>query len=120
LLVTPSHHRVHHDVRLHKNFGGTLIIWDRLFDTFVEEPPRPACRFGARVNPGLADAIAQGQGWSIKPVGKWYMGPGYQTSTSKRTLVRVVDARPPADALGTIAQTLQSAAFLLCIYMLVF
>ena len=34
LFSTPSHHRVHHDRRVHKNFGGVLIIWDRLFGTY--------------------------------------------------------------------------------------
>ena len=33
IFSTPSHHRIHHDRRLHKNFGGVLIIWDRLFGT---------------------------------------------------------------------------------------
>lgn len=37
---TPSVHRVHHgsnQVYLDKNYGGVLIIWDRLFGTFQEE-----------------------------------------------------------------------------------
>jgi len=37
---TPSHHRVHHgrnERYWDKNFGGILIIWDRLFGTFVQE-----------------------------------------------------------------------------------
>ncbi|MBI1393721.1 MAG: sterol desaturase family protein [Alphaproteobacteria bacterium] len=37
---TPSHHRVHHGSNaeyLDKNFGGVLIIFDRLFGTFAEE-----------------------------------------------------------------------------------
>lgn len=41
---TPSHHRVHHGRNpkyLDKNFAGTLIIWDRLFGTFVEEDEEP-------------------------------------------------------------------------------
>ncbi len=39
-LNTPSHHRVHHgrnDIYIDRNFGGTLIIWDRIFGTFTEE-----------------------------------------------------------------------------------
>lgn len=35
ILSTPSHHRVHHDRRVHKNYGGVLIIWDRIFGTYV-------------------------------------------------------------------------------------
>ena len=40
IFNTPSHHRVHHGRNpeyIDTNFGGTLIIWDRLFGTFVEE-----------------------------------------------------------------------------------
>lgn len=41
---TPSHHRVHHgmdQLYLDKNYGGILIIWDRLFGTFQAELFRP-------------------------------------------------------------------------------
>jgi sterol desaturase/sphingolipid hydroxylase (fatty acid hydroxylase superfamily) len=37
---TPLHHRVHHGCKpeqIDTNFGGVLIIWDRLFGTFVDE-----------------------------------------------------------------------------------
>lgn len=40
VLNTPSHHRVHHSRNpeyIDKNYGGMLIIWDRLFGTFKEE-----------------------------------------------------------------------------------
>jgi sterol desaturase/sphingolipid hydroxylase (fatty acid hydroxylase superfamily) len=41
---TPSHHRAHHgadDIYLDTNYGGILIIWDRLFGTFQPEVHRP-------------------------------------------------------------------------------
>lgn len=44
-LNTPSHHRVHHGrdrYCIDKNYGGTLIIWDRMFGTFEAERCRPA------------------------------------------------------------------------------
>ena len=44
VLNTPSHHRVHHGVDaeyLDKNYGGVLVVWDRLFGTFQEEQQRP-------------------------------------------------------------------------------
>jgi sterol desaturase/sphingolipid hydroxylase (fatty acid hydroxylase superfamily) len=44
---TPSHHRVHHGSDpeyLDKNYGGILIVWDRLFGSFQEELHRP--RYG--------------------------------------------------------------------------
>lgn len=37
---TPSHHRVHHGANnpyLDKNYGGILIIWDRLFNSYAHE-----------------------------------------------------------------------------------
>ena len=40
IFNTPSHHRVHHasnDDYLDRNYGGILIIWDRLFGTFAQE-----------------------------------------------------------------------------------
>jgi len=40
ILNTPSHHRVHHGSNIQycdKNFGGTFIIFDRLFGTYEEE-----------------------------------------------------------------------------------
>jgi len=42
ILVTPSHHRVHHASNpryLDKNLGMFLIIWDQLFGTFQAELP---------------------------------------------------------------------------------
>jgi sterol desaturase/sphingolipid hydroxylase (fatty acid hydroxylase superfamily) len=45
ILVTPSHHRVHHAsnaLYLDKNMGMFLIIWDKLFGTFQAELPREA------------------------------------------------------------------------------
>ncbi|RMD89524.1 MAG: sterol desaturase family protein, partial [Alphaproteobacteria bacterium] len=46
---TPSHHRVHHATNpryLDSNYAGTLIIWDRLFGTFVPEDETEPCRYG--------------------------------------------------------------------------
>lgn len=43
LFNTASHHRVHHGSNpqyLDKNYGGILIIWDRLFGTFEPEDER--------------------------------------------------------------------------------
>lgn len=43
-MATPSSHRVHHgsnDLYLDKNFGGMLIVWDKLFGTYQEEIEKP-------------------------------------------------------------------------------
>ena len=42
IIVTPSHHRVHHAINkeyLDKNLSQIFIIWDRLFGTYQEELP---------------------------------------------------------------------------------
>jgi len=42
ILVTPSHHRVHHAMNkeyLDKNYGQIFIFWDKWFGTFQEELP---------------------------------------------------------------------------------
>lgn len=43
VLNTPAHHRAHHQRSLASgaNFGGMLIIWDRLFGTFAVAEPYP-------------------------------------------------------------------------------
>lgn len=49
ILVTPSHHRVHHACNikyLDKNMGTVFIIWDRLFGTFEAEDPKVPVKFG--------------------------------------------------------------------------
>jgi sterol desaturase/sphingolipid hydroxylase (fatty acid hydroxylase superfamily) len=50
-FCAPSNHRVHHavnDAYLDRNFGGVLIVWDRLFGTYAEEDPALPCRYGTR------------------------------------------------------------------------
>jgi len=40
IIVTPSHHRVHHainDIYIDKNFSEIFILWDKWFGTFQEE-----------------------------------------------------------------------------------
>lgn len=49
LFNTPSHHRVHHASNaeyLDCNYGGVLIVYDRLFGTFVAERPDLPPRYG--------------------------------------------------------------------------
>jgi sterol desaturase/sphingolipid hydroxylase (fatty acid hydroxylase superfamily) len=80
ILNTPSHHRVHHASNheyIDRNYGGTLIIFDRLFGTFVEQRPDVPCRYGlvkrlSSYNPGfiavhewlaMARDIRRANGW---------------------------------------------------------
>jgi len=49
VLVTPSHHRVHHASNipyLDRNMGMVFIIWDRMFGTFTEELPDEIPHYG--------------------------------------------------------------------------
>ena len=51
ILVTPSNHRVHHaqnEIYIDKNYGGMLILWDRLFGTFEDERDDEPVVFGVR------------------------------------------------------------------------
>lgn len=62
VLNTPSHHRVHHASNtryLDSNHGGILIIWDRLFGSFVREDEQEPPHYGLTKNisqPGLVHA----------------------------------------------------------------
>ena len=49
ILVTPSHHRVHHGCNikyLDRNMGMVFIFWDKIFGTFEPEDPKVPVKFG--------------------------------------------------------------------------
>jgi len=49
ILVTPANHRVHHASNpeyIDKNFGGVLILWDRMLGTYEDERANCPPRFG--------------------------------------------------------------------------
>ncbi len=49
IIVTPSHHRVHHAINpeyLDKNYGQIFIFWDKLFGTYQEELPEVPAVYG--------------------------------------------------------------------------
>ncbi len=49
VLNTPSAHRVHHAANLEYldgNYGGVLIVFDRLFGTYIAERSDVPCRYG--------------------------------------------------------------------------
>ncbi len=51
-MVSPSNHRVHHAQNadyIDKNYGGLLIIWDRLFGTYKAEDEKQQAIYGIRV-----------------------------------------------------------------------
>jgi alkylglycerol monooxygenase len=51
ILVTPSHHRVHHamnEIYLDKNYSQIFIVWDKLFGTYQEELDSEPPVYGVR------------------------------------------------------------------------
>lgn len=93
---TPSHHRVHHGSNrqyLDKNYGGILIIWDRLFGTFEKEVRR--VRYGLTKNIDTFNPVSIGYhefGDILRDV---------RTAKTIRERVRYVLGRPgwrPVDA----------------------
>jgi sterol desaturase/sphingolipid hydroxylase (fatty acid hydroxylase superfamily) len=88
---TPSHHRVHHganEVYLDRNYGSTLIIWDRIFGTYQDETER--VRYGLTRNihtfrparvafhefEALARDVRAAGGWRDR-LGYVFRGPGW-------------------------------------------
>lgn len=100
-LVTPSHHRVHHAKNikyLDKNFGMTIILWDKLFGTFQKEEPEEPVEFGIRKTEpykNFADVVTHEIRQIVKdtrkPVAlkqklKYLFGPpGYSHDGSRKT-----------------------------------
>lgn len=95
VFVTPSNHRVHHgqnDYCIDRNYGGILILWDRLFGTFADERADEKIIYGVRsplrsLNPlwanlhyyaDLWQSTGQAKGWR-KKVQVWLAPPGAWT-----------------------------------------
>jgi len=94
VFVSPSNHRVHHatnDIYLDKNYGGILILWDRLFGTFIEELDEHKVVYGTRsplqswnpikanleVYQKLVEQTGQASNWKDK-LRTWFKHPGWQ------------------------------------------
>jgi sterol desaturase/sphingolipid hydroxylase (fatty acid hydroxylase superfamily) len=130
-FCSPSNHRVHHAVNakyLDKNYGGILIIWDRLFGSFVEEDDAEPCVYGTTMplrswNPiwaNLAFYVAIGRdawltrAWADK-LKRWVAPPGWQPADLAASCPsKPVDLRrtPYDPALSPLQQALAVAAFL--------
>jgi sterol desaturase/sphingolipid hydroxylase (fatty acid hydroxylase superfamily) len=60
ILNSPAHHRVHHganDWCIDRNYGGVLIIFDRMFGTFAGERIGEEIRYGLAGRPAEADPV---------------------------------------------------------------
>jgi len=93
-FCSPSNHRVHHAVNaqyLDKNYGGILIIWDRMFGSFIEEDDAEPCVYGTikplrSWNPIVANLSFYGEilrdcwhtkSWADK-LKRWFASPGWR------------------------------------------
>jgi alkylglycerol monooxygenase len=93
-FVSPSNHRVHHAVNeryLDRNYGGILVVWDRLFGSFAEEDAAEPIVYGTRaplrrwcplaanldVYRGLVADSLHTRRWADK-LKVWFMPPGWR------------------------------------------
>ncbi|WP_367350456.1 sterol desaturase family protein, partial [Ottowia sp.] len=132
-FCSPSNHRVHHAVNdryLDRNYGGILIVWDRLFGSFEDEDPLEKPIYGTRAplnswDPLWANlevywALAQ-DSWRARRWGDklrvWFKPPGWRPADVAARWPRpafdiaaVQHYDPPA---GRTVQALVAAEFVL-------
>ena len=105
---TPSHHRVHHGSQeqyLDRNYGGILIIWDRMFGSF--EPEDERVRYGLTKNIETFHPVKVAYGefaniWrDVRAADNWrdrfgyaFKGPGWKPGPEQ---VASTDERIPVD-----------------------
>lgn len=131
IIVTPSHHRVHHAMNkeyLDKNYGQILIIWDKMFGTFQEELAEIPPVYGITVpaatwNPitinfqhlfSLIKDAWRAQSWTDK-LRIWFMPTGWRPAdvAAKYPLQKVADVHnlqkynPPTSTLRLIWSYIQ-------------
>jgi sterol desaturase/sphingolipid hydroxylase (fatty acid hydroxylase superfamily) len=101
ILNTASHHRVHHATNpryIDSNHGGFLIIWDRMFGTFVAEDENEPCQYGITSNLGTFNLVRialhewAAIGQDVRKAGSlrdafWYVfgAPGWSPDGSRET-----------------------------------
>ena len=100
VFCSPSNHRVHHAVNdpyIDRNYGGLLVVWDRLFGSFQEEMDAEPCVYGTRgalnswdplwanaeVYAGLAKDSWRTRNWGDK-LRIWFKPPGWQPADLQR------------------------------------
>ncbi len=118
IFNTPSHHRVHHATNpkyLDANYAGTLIIWDRMFGTFVPEDREEKPRYGivknlTTFNPfmialhewiGIAKDVAGAKSFG-EVMGYVFGPPGWSPDGSRMTSAKIKDrwVRVQGDTVG--------------------
>lgn len=124
LLNTPSHHRVHHASQggyLDRNFGGILIVWDRLFGSWAAETDRPVYGLTKNIttyNPlrvatheyaAIARDVKAATTWSER-AGRVLRGPGWQPAPPATTPVSEPAASASASTPAASATASASAS----------
>ncbi|SDQ76333.1 sterol desaturase family protein [Pseudovibrio sp. Tun.PSC04-5.I4] len=101
VFSTPSSHRVHHaknPIYIDKNYGGTLVIWDRLFGSWQPELDAQPCHYGTTTplktwNPVTANLqhwsmlfrdSVHTQSWWDK-IRLWFKPTGWRPEDRRRT-----------------------------------
>ncbi len=110
VLNTPSHHRVHHGSDpeyLDRNYGGILIVWDRLFGSFQPELHRPTyglttpvgthhlVRLQVHEYAAIVRDVRRAPTWRDK-LGYVFGPPGWRPETARTTPDPVLAAEPTA------------------------
>jgi sterol desaturase/sphingolipid hydroxylase (fatty acid hydroxylase superfamily) len=110
IFNSPSNHRVHHASNpdyIDKNYGGVLIVFDRLFGTYVEERADEPCVYGLvkplrSHNPlwiAFHEWVAMAQDiWSARSprdvLGFMFGPPGWKPDARQNTFKTPVEATP--------------------------
>ncbi|AXT62129.1 sterol desaturase family protein [Aquimarina sp. AD10] len=110
IIVTPSHHRVHHAINteyLDKNYSEIFIIWDKIFGTFQEELPEKPPVYGVKKpvntwNPflinfmhfwGILKDAWRTKNWLDK-IKIWFMPTGWRPEDIKEKYLILVTTNP--------------------------
>jgi len=110
VFCSPSNHRVHHAINDHyldRNYGGILVLWDRLFGTFT--PEREPCIYGTRTplnswDPIWANFAVYAQLWQRAVAAPhwsdklrvWLQPPSWLSPHEAKACVKA----PPVDLAG--------------------
>ena len=128
IFNTPSHHRVHHATNpnyLDANYAGTLIIWDKMFGTFVPEEESERPRYGiiknlTTFNPlmiafhewiGIARDLRHAR--NLREVAGYLFGPpGWSPDGSRMTSAKIKERWAQCEAAREEASDDRAAAAL--------
>jgi sterol desaturase/sphingolipid hydroxylase (fatty acid hydroxylase superfamily) len=108
VLATPANHRVHHGTEakyLDKNYGQTLILWDRLFGTFQREEAEPTFGLVKQLESDrIWDIQTSGAQWliaAIRSAPRWqdklrylWMPPGWRHDGCHQTTQQILSGVP--------------------------